>query len=268
MTDTTSSGNSPITDSTSPNRPVAIVTGSSSGIGQAVAVDLAAHGWDLVIHGLTDDSTADAMALVQKSGAAQTAVIGDTRNHGTIDALVDAATSHFGRIDGIVSNAGTGLTKNFLETDETDWESILTMHVTSAARLLRLAAPHLAESQGSAVTVSSVAATRALPGRTAYGTAKAGLEALTRGLAIEWADKGVRVNAVSPGTIATPLVEKNFRTGRLDGAGVLSRTPLNRLGEPSEVAGAVRFLLGSDSTYITGQTLAVDGGWSIWGGWR
>src|SRR5699024_4699230 len=124
------------------------------------------------------------------------------------------------------------------------------------------------ESRGSAVTVSSVAATRAMPGRTAYGTAKAGLEALTRGLAIEWAEKGVRVNAVSPGTIMTPLVEENFRTGRLDSAGVLSRTPLNRFGEPTEVAGAVRFLLGSDSTYITGQTLAVDGGWSIWGGWR
>lgn len=267
MTDTPSS--SSLTDgSTPPDRPVAIVTGSSSGIGRAVAVDLAAHGWNLVIHGLTKDSAANTAVLVQERNAAQTSVIGDTRSSTTIDALVDAAVSHFGRIDGVVSNAGTGLTKDFLEIDEADWESILTMHVTAAARLLRIAAPHLAESRGSAVTVSSVAATRAMPGRTAYGTAKAGLEALTRGLAIEWAEKGVRVNAVSPGTIMTPLVEENFRSGRLDGAGVLSRTPLNRFGEPSEVAGAVRFLLGPDSSYITGQTIAVDGGWSIWGGWR
>jgi NAD(P)-dependent dehydrogenase (short-subunit alcohol dehydrogenase family) len=115
--------------------------------------------------------------------------------------------------------------------------------------------------------MSSLAAGTALSGRAGYGAAKAGLEGLTRQLACEWAADGIRVNAIAPGTILTPLVRNNFAKGLLDEAQVLERTPLGRLGEPSEIATVARFLASKDASYITGQTLSVDGGWSIWGGW-
>ena len=115
--------------------------------------------------------------------------------------------------------------------------------------------------------ISSIAATAALPGRVGYGTVKAAVEGLTRNLACEWAPDGIRVNAVAPGTILTPLVKRNFETGLLDPDGVLDRTPMHRFGRPEEVASAVSFLVSGASSYITGQTLHVDGGWSCWAGW-
>lgn len=248
-------------------RPVAIVTGSSSGIGRATALELASRGWDLVIHGMDDDEVTESARLAQEAGSTTATVAGDIREEKTAAALTDSALTTFQRLDGIVNNAGTGMTREYEEITDDDWESVLTMHVVGAARLLRLASPHLQSAQGAVVNVSSVAATRALPGRAAYGTAKAGLEGLTRQLAAEWASTGVRVNAVSPGTIMTPLVQRNFDTGLLDASGVIGRTPLGRFGDPHEVATAIRFLLGSEASYITGQTLSVDGGWSVWGGW-
>ncbi len=117
------------------------------------------------------------------------------------------------------------------------------------------------------VNVSSLAAALSLPQRVAYTSAKAAIEGFTRALAAEWAGHGIRVNAVAPGTITTPLVERNFAAGLLDERRVLERTPLGRLGAPREVATVIRFLLSPDASYITGQTLRVDGGWSVWGGW-
>lgn len=106
-----------------------------------------------------------------------------------------------------------------------------------------------------------------MPGRVAYSSAKGSIISFTRALACEWAPEGIRVNAVAPGTIVTPLVERNFALGFLDRDKVLERTPLGRLGQPGEVATCIAFLLSRDASYITGQTIFVDGGWSAWGGW-
>lgn len=252
---------------TDTSRPVAIVTGSSSGIGRATAIELASTGWDVVVHGLNSDDIGETVRRVTAAGATASSVEGDMREAETANALVDAALAKFSQINAVVNNAGTGLTREYHEIADEDWQSVLAMHVVGSARLLRTAEPHLRSTRGAVVNVSSVAATRALPGRAAYGTAKAGVEGLTRNLAAEWAAGGVRVNAVSPGTITTPLVQTNFEKGLLDPEGVLDRTPLGRFGEPHEVASVIRFLLSDDSSYITGQTISVDGGWSIWGGW-
>lgn len=137
----------------------------------------------------------------------------------------------------------------------------------AATASCRAAFPLLEDSGGSIVNISSLAATVALPGRVAYGSAKAAIEGFTLNLACEWAPSAVRVNAIAPGTILTPLVQKNFATGLLDRDAVLDRTPMRRLGEPAEVAAVAAFLLSEDASYMTGQTLHVDGGWSCWGGW-
>ncbi|MCR6485129.1 SDR family oxidoreductase [Amycolatopsis sp. OK19-0408] len=232
------------------DRLAAIVTGSSSGIGRACAAELARCGWDVVTHGLEGAET----------------VTGDMADPATATALVAAAEQRFGRLDGVVSNAGAGLTKPFADLDDENWRQLYEVHLAAAARLLRAARPLLAVRGGAVVAMSSLAAGHALDGRAAYGAVKAGLEGLVRQVAAEWAPQGIRVNAVAPGTIRTPLVERNFARGLLDEQAVLSRTPMGRLGDPGEIATVVRFLLSADSSYVTGQTLAVDGGWSIFGG--
>jgi NAD(P)-dependent dehydrogenase (short-subunit alcohol dehydrogenase family) len=249
-------------------RPVAIVTGSSSGIGRACALELARTGWNLVLHGLEQgDELESAAAAARLAGATVSSVTGDIRDAAVAVALVDEAGRAFGRIDGIVSNAGAGLTRDFLDIDDDDWASLLAMHLVAATRILRHAHPYLLASRGAVVTMSSLAATVGIPGRVGYGAAKAGLEGLTMQLAAEWAPQGIRVNGIAPGTILTPLVQRNFALGLLDEKAVLQRTPMARLGRPEEIATVARFLLSADSSYITGQTIRVDGGWSNWGGW-
>lgn len=250
------------------SRKVAVVTGSSSGIGRATARTLAAEGYDLVLHGLLDsEQLAEAQAECEQRQARVVAVAGDMRDERIVEWLIETAETTFGRIDAVVSNAGAGLTKNFLDIGPDDWRDVIALHLGAATALCRGAFKFLQAHGGSVVLMSSVAAGVSLPGRAAYGTAKAAIEGLARNLGCEWARDGVRVNAVAPGTILTPLVEANFSTGLLDPNGVLDRTPMHRFGTPEEVASVVHFLLSDASSYMTGQTLHVDGGWSSWGGW-
>jgi NAD(P)-dependent dehydrogenase (short-subunit alcohol dehydrogenase family) len=246
-------------------RPVAVVTGAGRGIGLAVATLLGESGYDLLLNDV-DSATLDRAA--RHVDCRVDRVAGDVRDHDTRDRIITTAVRTFGRIDALVNNAGAGLTRPFIEISVEDWESHFSLHVHSAAQLCRLAYPTLVRGpQAAIVNVSSLAATLSLPNRVAYTSAKSAVEGFTRSLAAEWAKVGIRVNAVSPGTITTPLVTENLARGLLVEERVLERTPLNRLGEAREVATAVRFLLSADASYITGQVLGVDGGWSIWGGW-
>jgi NAD(P)-dependent dehydrogenase (short-subunit alcohol dehydrogenase family) len=249
-------------------RPVVAVTGAGRGIGRAIALLLAESGYDLVLNDLDPATLAETAAAAQAAGGAVECAPGDITADNCAERVVAAAVARFGRIDALVNNAGKGLTAPFAEISQPDWEGLFALHLHAAARLSRLAYRELAASPGAAiVNVSSVAAALSLPHRVAYTSAKAAVEGFTRSLAAEWARDGIRVNAVAPGTIVTPLVAENFAKGLLDKDKVLERTPLGRLGEAREVATAVRFLISPESSYITGQTLRVDGGWSIWGGW-
>lgn len=249
-------------------RPVAVITGAGRGIGRAIAVLLAESGYDLVLNDQDPATLAEAARAAQAAGCAAVQVSCDVTDSDACVLMVTAAEDAFGRIDAVINNAGRGLTTAFTEIGQQDWEQHFSLHVHAAARLCRTAFRHLAAGpHGTVLNVSSVAATLSLPHRVAYGSAKSALEGFTRSLAAEWAPYGIRVNAVAPGTITTPLVAENFDKGLLDRQKVIERTPLGRLGTPGEVATAVRFLISPDSSYVTGQTLHVDGGWSIWGGW-
>ncbi|WP_340537928.1 SDR family NAD(P)-dependent oxidoreductase [Nocardioides sp. GXZ039] len=251
------------------SRPVALVTGSSTGIGRATAVLLAGRGYDLVVHGLDDDADLGSVAEEARAlGAQVSSMHGDVGDGDVVRGLVDHTLTTHGRLDGLVSNAGAGLTKDFLDLDDQDWTTLIDSHLRAAVRACRHAHDALADAGGSIVLMSSLAASTVIAGRSGYGPVKAALESLTRHLACEWAEQGIRVNAIAPGTVLTPLVESNIERGLLDADQVVERTPMRRLARPSEIASVVHFLISDAASYMTGQTLHVDGGWSCWGGWR
>jgi NAD(P)-dependent dehydrogenase (short-subunit alcohol dehydrogenase family) len=166
-----------------------------------------------------------------------------------------------------VNNAGAGFFSRVTEMTDSQWRSVFNLHVDAVFRMTQQAFPLLKQTGGAVVNISSVAAIFWLPERVAYSTAKAAVMGMTRTMACEWAAEGVRVNAVAPGTIETPLVAENFRSGRVAKDPVVARIPMKRLGRPDEIASVIGFLLSESASYLTGQIVFVDGGWTSSGGW-
>ncbi len=254
---------------TTSSRKAAIITGSTSGIGQAMARHLAANNYDIAVHGLDETGLDETVESLKALGARTTVVLGDVRDPAVTDKLVKAAVDAFGRIDGLANNAGTGFFRPASETSDEDWRSVFALHVDAPFRMCRTCYPHLRKVRGAIVNTSSVTATHWLPSRVAYGTAKSAIIGMTKNLAAEWAPEGIRVNAISPGTIETPLVRANFESGRtgVSKERVISRMPIGRLGKPEEVASVTGFLLSDQASYVTGHVVYIDGGWTSSGGW-
>ena len=242
---------------------VALVTGSTRGIGRAIAGRLAASGARVVVSA-RDRSAVD--AVVGELGESAVGLPADLSRAGSARELVRAALEACGRLDVLVNNAGTAIAKDSLEFTPEEWERTLTLNLGSVFFCCQEAARHmLGADGGSIVNIASLQAYAAVPGRAAYAASKGGVIALTQSLAVEWAPT-IRVNAVAPGYIATPLIASLVEQGRLD-SGVLSRrAPLGRLGTPDEIGRAVVFLASDESSYVTGETLRVDGGWLAWAG--
>lgn len=238
---------------------VAFVTGGSRGIGKACALALARAGADIVLCSRTLSQCQDVAEQVESFGRKALPLSIDLAHPDGPKKFISLGVEAFGRIDILLNNAAAMLRKDTIETTPEDWEHILGVNLVAPARLAALAVPHLRQTRGCIINVGSMVAFRTVEGKTAYAASKAALMHLTRIMAVEWGLLGIRVNAIAPGRIMTPM--QASRPG--DPESILDRLPLRRLGDPDDIAGPVLFLASEAASYITGQTMAVDGGWSI-----
>jgi NAD(P)-dependent dehydrogenase (short-subunit alcohol dehydrogenase family) len=248
---------------------VAIVTGAASGIGAATARRLAHDGARVVIADINLEGGRAVAQEISARGGTVLAVRADITDEGSVRELVDATVTAFGGIDLLVNNAYFGSTGDgsVVSTPPQEWERVYGVNVMGCARCCRLVIPRLIERGGGAiVNLASLAALTAEKQRSAYGSSKAAVIAMTRSLAVQFGRQGIRANAIAPGLIGTENVLKNLAGIEQFVKDVSSRTPLGRIGRPEEIAAAICFLLSDDASYVTGQTLFVEGGLTASGG--
>ena len=232
--------------------PLAVVIGGVRGIGLATGLLLAREGWRVVLADLDPPGDADP---AQFDCRRVDITDGDAVGRFARDIFAD-----HGPLSGLVNAAGYNRHAPLNEVDEETWAGLLDVHVGGVLRACRSFYPALRDTGGAVVNFSSIGGRVGRPGRGPYAAAKGGVEALTRTLAIEWASDDIRVNAVVPGIVNTRMVQENIAQGRVDPRSLEGGIPLGRFGDPAEIAEAVVFLLSRRASYITGQTLVVDGG--------
>jgi NAD(P)-dependent dehydrogenase (short-subunit alcohol dehydrogenase family) len=241
---------------------VALITGAARGIGLATAKRFLADGWRVALLDIERELLCDAVAALDDANHTL-ALPCDVADSSAVAAAVAALHARFGRLDALVNNAGIATFKPVLETSDEDWTRILAVNLTGPFLCTKAAAPLMREHGGAIVNITSISAVRASTLRTAYGTSKAGLAHLTKQLAVELALLGIRVNAVAPGPVETAMA-KAVHTPAIR-ADYHNAIPLNRYGLEEELAEAIFFLCSERASYITGQVLAVDGGFDAAG---
>jgi NAD(P)-dependent dehydrogenase (short-subunit alcohol dehydrogenase family) len=242
---------------------VALVTGAGRGIGLATARRFRAEGWRVAILDI-DPALLDAAMADLAAPDDTLALPCDVADAGAVFAAVRGATSRFGRLDALVNNAGIAVFKPLLETTPEEWNRVLAVNLTGPFLTTAAAAPVMAEGGGGAVVnITSISGLRASTLRVAYGTSKAGLAHLTKQQAVELAALGIRVNAVAPGPVDTAMA-KAVHTPEIR-RDYHDTIPLNRYGLESELAETIVFLCSERASYITGQVIAVDGGFEATG---
>ncbi|SAI20238.1 short chain dehydrogenase [Bordetella ansorpii] len=240
------------------NGKTAIVTGGAQGIGAACARRLAEAGASVA---LWDVDRKNGQALAEELGRQALFVPCDVSRKVDVDAALAATLARFGRVDHLVNNAGIVRPAPFLEITEADWDLVIGINLKGAFLVGQAVARAMtAQGGGAIVHMSSVNAVTAIPSIASYNASKGGVAQLTRVMSLALIDQGIRVNAVAPGTIATELARNAVMADEASRNRIMSRTPMRRLGEPEEVADAVAYLLSDASSYITGETLYVDGG--------
>lgn len=243
---------------------LALITGGAKGIGKAISHQLVQAGFEVIITGRDQaalDAEVDALTAKEFRAHARRMDVGDASSVNATFADVEAT---IGTVALLVNCAGVIVRARAEEHTDEDWLKVIDTDLNGVFWCSRAAARGmLAAGRGSIVNVGSVAAFAGISGRVSYTTAKAGLSGLTRTLALEWAARGVRVNTIAPGWTMTDMVRSGFESGFLDERALVGRIPMGRLASTGEIASVVLFLASEAASYITGQVLAVDGGFTV-----
>jgi len=239
---------------------VAIVTGGARGIGKAICLQLAKEGAKIVIFDLMDELALKVAKEIKKEGGECLAIPVDVSSICSVEQAVEKVIDKFKRIDILVNNAGITKDKLILRMKEEDWDKVIQVNLKGAFNCLKVVLKFMSRQRyGRIVNISSVIGLRGNAGQANYAASKAGLIALTKSAAKEFARRGITVNAIAPGFIQTSMTQELLSI-RKD---LLNQIPLGRVGKPEEVAGLVSYLVSEDVAYITGETVRIDGGMSM-----
>ena len=247
---------------TNDKRRSALVTGASQGLGAAIALRLARDGFDVAVTELDQSALGETVSRIEATGRRAVAIELDLRSQVSIAGAIARAARAFGALDVLVNNAGVTLRRDAIEVTPEEWDAVLDVNLKGTFFMCQQMAKHLVERgrSGRIVNLASTHGVAALAKRSTYGISKGGVIHLTRVLAFEWAKLGISVNAVAPGTIETPSRAAYFVENPDVREAMLARVPAGRFATADELAGAVSYLAGGDASFVTGQTLLLDGG--------
>jgi len=237
---------------------VALVTGAAQGIGKAVALLLAQNGADIVVSDINLEKAEETAKEIEAMGRKAMAIKVDVANSGDVERMVQTILERFGQIDVLVNNAGIARDKLILRMTEEDWDAVLDINLKGTFNCTKAVVRHMSRQRsGKIVNIASVVGEMGNAGQANYSASKAGVIGFTKTIAREFAQRGINVNAIAPGYIQTPMTEALPEKAKEE---LKNMIPLERLGQPEDVAEAVLFLVSNASNYITGQVLNVNGG--------
>lgn len=243
---------------------VALVTGASRGLGRAMAKGLARAGADLVLCARNQADLAEAAKEISSMGRKAVPIELDVLDSKSVESAVARALEEMDRIDILVNNAGVNVRKSVVELAEEEWDRVLDTNLKGYFLVGKAVGKHMiSQGSGKVINVASILGAVGLPNQVAYASSKGGVVQMTKVMALEWAPYHINVNAIAPTYFETPLVAA-LRNDPERYRFILERTPMGRWGQPEELEGIVVFLASRASDFITGQTIFVDGGWTIW----